>query len=222
MDQKTSNCPYLIAFEGIDGAGKSTQIGLSLDFLKERGIAAERSSEPTRGAHGRAIRNALVRLEPEVERTLFVADRREHVKECIEPTLGRGVSLILDRYFYSSVAYQGSRLDALDPQLVASGDQAAIEAALIQLQRDIYLENCAFAPEADILIYLDLPVDLALERIRARREKLDPFETAGNLERVSRAYKRVIAQHPRAAIVDASCPVQSVWANVKAQLERIF
>ena len=95
-------------------------------------------------------------------------------------------------------------------------------AALIQLQGDIYLENRVFAPEADVLIYLDLPVELALVRIRARREKLDPFETAVNLERVSRAFKRLLIQHPNAVVIDASRPIESVWSSVEAQLKRIF
>lgn len=222
MDQKTSIRPYLIAFEGIDGSGKSTQIKLSLEFLKLRGIAAKRSSEPTKGIYGNKIRDAVVRLPPQVERQFFLADRREHVRDCIKPALESGVSMLLDRYFYSSVAYQGARLDAIAPQHIASTDKARIEAELIRLQDEIYLENRAFAPEADILIYLELPVDSALKRIGAYRKKFDPFETASNLERVSKAYQRLIAQHARACVIDADCSVQDVWTQIRSQLERFF
>src|SRR4051794_4247303 len=101
----------LIAVEGIDGAGKTTQVTRLCAALADVGETVVRSKEPTNGPHGRRLRESAQtgRMNADEELQTFIADRREHVETVIRPALERGETVILDRYFYSTVAYQGVR-----------------------------------------------------------------------------------------------------------------
>ena len=204
---------YLIAVEGIDGAGKSTQIPKIAQYFEARGCTVCLTAEPTKGPFGQRIRAAQTRLDPRTERQLFVDDRKEHLVTCILPALERGEVVITDRYFYSSVAYQGTRRDALK-------NSEDIE-ALHDLQDDIAEQNRLYSPEADILIYLRLDVDTALERMRSGREALDPIEKKQTLQDVSDAFDRLVKDHPQALVVDASLMPDEVTAQIYAGLDRI-
>lgn len=204
---------YLIAVEGIDGAGKSTQIPKIAQYFETRGGRVCLTAEPTKGPFGQRIRAAQTRLDARTERQLFVDDRKEHLVTCILPALERGETVITDRYFYSSVAYQGTRRDALK-------NSEDIE-ALHDLQDDIAEQNRLYSPEADILIYLRLDVDTALERMRSGRESLDPFEKKQTLQDVSDAFDRLVKAHPQALVVDASLMPDEVTAQIYAGLDRI-
>ena len=200
----------LIAVEGIDGAGKSTQIPRMAQFFDSLGCVVCTTSEPTRGRYGMEIRQAVKRWSPAKERQLFVDDRKEHLETCILPALERGEVVITDRYFYSSIAYQGTRRDAFDHN--------PTDEELFRLQDEIGRENRAFAPEADILVCFRLSVDEAFKRIQAGRENLEPFETRQTLTDVSRAFERVIQSHPCAIAVDASQSVDDVTAQILSGL----
>ena len=206
--------PMIVAVEGIDGAGKSTQIPHISAWFERHGFVTCRTCEPTHGEYGVRIRQAAVRLSAARERELFVLDRKQHLSDCMLPALERGEVVITDRYFYSSVAYQGTRLDAFEG--------APTERDLEGLQDEIYAEQLGFAPEADVLIYFRLSVDEALSRMRAGRERLDPFEERGNLSRVSAAFERIARRHPCVVTVDAAEPVERVTAAIVGQLESIF
>ena len=101
----------LIVFEGIDGTGKSTQVRLLAQALEERGLTVVTSREPTDGPFGQKLRLSMItgRLSPEEELALFHEDRRDHVEHLILPALEAGKVVILDRYFFSTMAYQGAR-----------------------------------------------------------------------------------------------------------------
>jgi dTMP kinase len=101
----------LIAVEGIDGAGKTTQVEMLRSALERAGETPITSKEPTNGPWGRIIRESASsgRLAPEEELNAFINDRTEHVANLVSPALEKGRIVILDRYFYSSIAYQGSR-----------------------------------------------------------------------------------------------------------------
>jgi dTMP kinase len=154
---------YLIVLEGIDGTGKSTQARLLADSLRERGHRVVRSREPTDGAFGSRLRASATtgRLSPEEELQLFLQDRREHVETLIEPALQGGEIVILDRYYFSTMAYQGAR--GFDPA-------------------EIRRINEEFAPRPDLLILLDLPIDTALDRIGTRDGEANAFETRASLQ----------------------------------------
>src|SRR4051794_15210691 len=110
----------LIAVEGIDGAGKTTQVERLAKFLAERKMPVVHSKEPTDSVWGQKIRQSAsqgrLTLEEEVE--AFARDRGEHVAQVIGPALARGDIVLLDRYFYSNIAYQGSR--GADPVAIAA------------------------------------------------------------------------------------------------------
>lgn len=151
----------LVVFEGIDGTGKSTQISYLREYLEGRGLEVAQSFEPTHGQWGRMLRDSAVtgRLSVEEEVDLFLKDRREHVETLIAPALARGAWVLLDRYYFSMMAYQGAR--GVDP--------AVIRAA-----------NEEFVPVPDAVVWLDIPVSVALERIGGRGER-DAFETEAGL-----------------------------------------
>lgn len=152
----------LIVLEGIDGTGKSTQAKELAEWLCQQGRDVIASREPTDGIWGAKIRAtaATGRLAPEEELDYFLKDRREHVETLIAPSLSQGKVVVLDRYYFSTMAYQGSR--GVDPT-------------------DIRRQNEAFAPVPDLLFILDLDVDTALTRIGGRGDTANEFEKRDSL-----------------------------------------
>jgi dTMP kinase len=119
LDQQDSvqKKPVLIAgglfivFEGIDGTGKSTQLHLLAEKLRQLNYAVVATREPTNGPYGKKIRELFVDrgvVSREEELELFIADRDQHVKETIAPALEDGCVVICDRYYLSTLAYQGA------------------------------------------------------------------------------------------------------------------
>ncbi len=190
-------------FEGIDGSGKSTQVKLLAENLRQTGLTAVLTSEPSIGPVGRKIRSLVKRLAPEEEVELFTEDRKDHVKSLILPALHAGKIVICDRYYYSSAAYQGAR--GLDPLLI------------ININRE-------FAPQPDITFFLDLTPEAALTRItQGRQESLSPFEDLENLGKVAELYAFV--RDSSFVIIDASqdpATVQaSIWRAVEKHLDTV-
>ena len=153
-----------IVIEGIDGTGKSTQAKRLGEWFTAQGREVILSREPTDGPWGKKLRESATtgRLSPEDELQYFLNDRRQHVDELIAPSLAAGKVVILDRYYFSTMAYQGTR--GFDPA-------------------EIRQQNEAFAPVPDVLLIMDIDVDTALERIGARGDTTNEFEKRGNLER---------------------------------------
>ncbi len=153
-----------IVIEGIDGTGKSTQAKRLCEWLTSHGREVVLSREPTAGPWGQKVRDSAAtgRLSPEDELQYFLNDRRQHVEELIAPSLAAGKVVILDRYYFSTMAYQGAR--DFDPT-------------------EIRRKNEEFAPVPDLLLIMDLDVDAALERIGARGNTANEFEKRENLER---------------------------------------
>lgn len=153
-----------IVIEGIDGTGKSTQAKRLGEWLASQGREVVLSREPTAGPWGKKVRESAAtgRLSPEDELQYFLNDRRQHVEELIAPSLAAGKVVILDRYYFSTMAYQGAR--GFDPA-------------------EIRRKNEEFAPVPDLLLIMDLDVDSALERIGARGDTANEFEKRENLER---------------------------------------
>ena len=167
----TETKPCFIVFEGIDGAGKSTQAKLLARRLADLGIPVLLTAEPSDGPVGQIIRSLTTRLEAEEEARLFTEDRRDHVERVILPALLEGRTVICDRYVHSSVAYQGAR----------GVDQAAILSA-----------QSPFAPQPDVIFLLEIPADIALARIdSARRGRFSTFEVREDLEAVDAVYRSI-------------------------------
>ncbi len=159
----------LIAFEGIDGAGKSSQARALAQALESAGFSVLLSREPTDGPWGRKLRQSALhqRLSPEEELEAFLADRRQHVEELIAPGLAAGKIILVDRYYFSTVAYQGIR--GLNPQQLLE-------------------ENESFAPAPDLLILLELEAAEGLRRIHGRGDVSDLFEREQDLREVAKIF----------------------------------
>ena len=153
---------FLIAIEGIDGAGKTTLANSLAEQLGHGGAVIHVTKEPTRGPWGMRLRDSAAsgRLTPQEEAEFLIRDRREHVEGLIGPALARGECVILDRYYPSMVAYQG-----------AAG-----------LDVDDLMHANDFAPRADVLLLLDLAPAEGLARIRARGDVPNAFETEPTLD----------------------------------------
>ena len=196
-----------ISFEGIDGVGKSTQADLLETWLSEQGKIVVRTLEPGGTDVGVEIRKILLHhkgdLAPRAEAALFAADRAHHVASKIRPALERGEIVITDRYFDSSVAYQGagrdlSRTEVRDLSLWAVG---------------------GLLPQLTVL--LDLPAEEARARRnksgtepdRLEREKIEFFET------VRSAYLDLAKAEPnRFLVVDASVSVEEMQSQIRARV----
>lgn len=189
---------FLLVLEGIDGAGKSTQIRRLQLLCDAFGLRSVASREPTYGPYGRQLREsaASARLAPAEEHRLLLLDRAQHVAELINPALARGEVVILDRYYYSSIAYQGAA--GLDPELI---------------RRD----NEVIAPTPDLLLILDLDPAAGIARIHARGDRPNAFEASRTLTWCREVY-RSFASLPYARLIDANADVDSVGAHAAAAL----
>ncbi len=163
------NRGLLIAFEGLDGCGKSTQMQRLAEFIQHssnRPLLCTR--QPSDGPVGRKIRSMARsgnRVSPEQELQWFMEDRREHVRETLQPALDSGTVILCDRYFLSSVAYQGARgLDATE----------------------ILHSNEKEFPLPDLALLFELEAEAGLARVAARGGVAEPvFEEQEFLKQAS-------------------------------------
>ena len=167
-----------IVFEGIDGAGKTTQVDLLAQNLASLGREVSLSAEPTTLATGKAIRRALSGEEKKSEcemAAMFVLDRIAHninSETGIRALTERGIDVISDRYYYSSLAYQGS---ATDYEWVKSMNR-----------------NSPEIRRPDLCIYLDLLPEQSLERISRGRESVEIYENLETLTAVREKFLSVV------------------------------
>ena len=183
---------FLVAIEGIDGAGKTTQIQKLAEKLREWDLEVVASKEPTNSPWGAVIRRAAagerISIEQEVE--AFIEDRKIHVAQVINPALSRGAIVLLDRYFPSNIAYQGARGYDID---------------------ELFSKN-SFAPIPDLTLILDVDPDTGIGRVRARDGKENSFETNGRLTRA----REIFLRHPwpNRRLVDSSRSLEEVTESV--------
>ncbi|MHB1227256.1 MAG: dTMP kinase [Desulfurivibrionaceae bacterium] len=193
----------LIAFEGIDGTGKTTQIALLAEVLRQRGLSVVVTREPTDGQYGRKIRELYKNrksVTPEEELALFLDDRREHVAQVIAPALAKGQVVLTDRYYYSTAAYQGGA--GHDPQKIIAANEL-------------------FAPVPDMVIMLEAPVSLGVHRVqKLRGETLNDFEQEGALARVADIFAGLTGANIRR--IDGTADAQAVHALVMAAVVELF
>ena len=183
----------LVNLEGIDGCGKSTQSKLLRNKLKETGDEVIILKEPTKRPHGQKLWDMLRgkrKATNEEILDLFVLDRKQHVEERIQPALDDGTVVLMDRYYYSSMAYQ-----------VAGG-----------IDVNVIRERHTFAPMPDIVLIFDLPVTVALERVRGHSEA-DEFEKEGHLEKVREAYLN-LRSDPLVRIVNSARTPEEIFEDV--------
>ena len=185
----------LVSIEGIDGCGKTTHVRLLAEWLRSRGHRVVITDEPTDGVIGRIIKRALrgeLKLSIAAEALLFAADRVQHITEVIRPALKAGKIVITERYFYSSLAYQSAR--GLSMTWLEGINRAALK------------------PNLSILI--DLPAEVALQRIR-RSRRLDKFERDLQLQRHVRLNYLRIARLRGLKVVDGDRRKDEVQADIR-------
>jgi len=163
----------LIVFEGIDGCGKTTISAMLYEVLRKRGLPVVYRREPTDdGPYGRVIREKI--YNDEVDRAiilnLFLKDRLWHVEKVIIPALKKGDIVILDRYYISTLTYQGAQGFDLDELMV----------------------RCeTISPTPDLVYYIDVPFDVAMARLKGRSD-IAYFEKIDFLNKVSNIYQEVL------------------------------
>lgn len=199
-----------LTFEGIEGSGKSTQIKLLKTALEKIHFDVEITREPGWGSVGNLIRKIILEipdldLDSFSEISLFCADRAQHVKEFIKPMLNKGKIVLCDRYFDSTLAYQGYGR-SLDIDLVK---KMAIASTL------------GLIPNVTIL--LDISVNTALSRIvqRPGRNKIDD-ESFDFHSRVKKAYLGIAKDSPRVHIIDGEDNEAEVHDKIKSCLSKNF
>lgn len=199
----------LIAFEGIDGSGKSTQIAMLAQWLQEQGAACYITCEPTDGPIGRLLREYLSgqrQTDDRVLAALFAADRLDHLT-CtggLCARLAKGETVLVDRYYLSSYAYQGANMP-LDWVIALNSQSAALQ-------------------KPDCHLFLDIDMDTALSRIDTRGGQRDVFEAREKLERIAEQYQKVLAaveQQERVIRVDANREAAVVARDIRAQLLKL-
>jgi len=182
----------LIAFEGIDGAGKTSQAKLLCKALTRDGYNVLYLKEPTDGPYGSRIR-ALAQegrdeISPREEFRLFLDDRRQDVAENIKPALEKGSIVVVDRYFYSSIAYQGAL--GLDPEFINR-------------------ENRKIALCPDLVIYLSIPAEEAPARIeKIRGDSSNLFERLDYLKKVKSIFDAMT--YPEIWRVEGTKPIDEI------------
>jgi dTMP kinase len=193
-----------ISFEGIDGAGKSTQHAWLVDRLRASGRTVVATREPGGTPLGEKLR-ALLLAEPmhlETEALLMFAARREHVAQLIEPALARGDWVVCDRFVDASFAYQGGGRGL---------DWGRLEALAAWTLGNL---------RPDLTLIFDAPVAVAQKRLHAATQNPDRFEQeqAEFFERVRGAYLRIAADNPtRVRILDATQTPE----QINKELEKI-
>jgi dTMP kinase len=164
----------LIVFDGLDGCGKSTQRDLLCDLLRAKQIEVIATKEPTEGKVGRRIREmarSQERVAPEQELEWFMEDRREHVREVIQPGLAAGAVVLSDRYWLSTVAYQGAR--GLDAEAIARANESEF-------------------PDPDLALIFEIAAAEGLARVNARGGVAEPaFEELEFLTRVAMVFASI-------------------------------
>jgi dTMP kinase len=192
----------LVALEGIDGTGKSTQAQRLAAFFSEQGYAVTALREPTASPWGRRLRDAMTadhrRLAPSQELELFLQDRRYDVAAHIQPALAAGQLVLMDRYYFSTIAYQGAR--GIAPE-------------------HIRRLNEAFAPVPDLVFLLLMSPTEALKRIRqGRGQTADAFEQEDDLKSVDRIFRTLRGTHIHP--IDADQPIDVVTSILQTEIQQ--
>ena len=199
-----------ITLDGIDGAGKTTQLNVIRDWFAAQALPVLFTREPGGTPLGEALRALLLNPATQVslhtETLLMFAARRQHLEDVILPALARGVSVVSDRFTDATFAYQGGGrgIPAADIEVLENWVQGSLR--------------------PNLTLLLDVPLEVSFERIARSREK-DRFEQeeAEFFARVRRAYLDRAAAHPqRYRVIDSNRSREEVRAAVEAALQAHF
>lgn len=202
MSGPPTSPPRFLVLDGIDGAGKSSQLAAVVDWLRSTGRSVVVCRDPGSTAAGDAIRSILldrheIHLAPTAEMLLYMAARAQLVADVIRPALSRGDWVVSDRYLIANIVYQGYA-GGLDPETIRSIGGVATGGVM-----------------PDLVVVLDVDLETADRRLS---RPLDKLETRGidYRQRLRRGYRAEADRDPaRVVMVDASAGVDEVAARIR-------
>jgi dTMP kinase len=196
---------WFITFEGIEGCGKSTQALLLSTALRDRGFEVLLTREPGGPSISEAIRKILLNPEyfemlPETEMLLYMASRSQHTGQWIIPALQEGKIVISDRYYDSTIAYQGAARD-LDLSIIETITHFA-----------------TFNTDPDLTFLIDLPVETGIKRIQARNLDRLELETVDFHKKVRNQYLNLARNNAhRFKVIEGDDLVDSIHQQIMQQ-----
>jgi len=201
-----------ISIEGVEGAGKSTQVSFINEYLTEQGKTVIVTREPGGTELGEKIRELLLMpsdkaMAVDTELLLMFAARSEHIEKVIKPALARGDWVLCDRFVDATFAYQGG------------GRQVAHQR--IQFLADWTLQGLM----PDLTLLFDLPVEIGMQRVIKRQQTTDRFEQEKQdfFEKIRESYLHsAIADPDRIKIVDASLDIKSIQSQLTQLVAPLF
>ncbi len=210
MSHEPTRRGFFIVFEGIDGAGTTTQARLLSRWLQRRGREVVATAEPSRGPIGVFLREALAGrvasrgggpLPPSSIALLFAADRFEHLHGEIEPALARGADVVCDRYLLSSLAYQG-----------LENDPSWIETL-----------NLGVRP-TDLVLLVDVPAEVASARRAKRGGAPDLYEVDALQRRIAEGYRQAARERvgERIVRIDGTPSVRAVQRACRSAVRALM
>ena len=199
-----------ISLDGIDGAGKTTQLNVIKQWFEKQNLPVQFTREPGGTPLGEKLRDILLNPTSQInlrtETLLMFAARQQHLDDIILPTLNQNISIVSDRFTDATFAYQG-------------GGRGLPESDIAQLENWV---QGSLRP--DLTILLDVPLEIAIQRIENSREK-DRFERENSIffNQVRMAYLNRAAANPkRYAIIDSSHDKESTKTQIEHALNQLF
>jgi len=183
-----------IVFEGIDGAGQSTQAPLLAKRLEKEGYKVLRTTEPTNNLIGGIIRAALTgvwKTSNTVVQLLYAADRGHHLEREILPALEKGFIVISERYFYSSIAF-GS----------------------LDMPTSWLREINTYYPEPDLGFYIRVRPKVAMERITTNRHGKELFEKEASLTKIAKTYETIMKDNKLFTVIDGEQDIDEIHNEI--------
>ncbi len=181
----------IIAIEGIDGAGKTTLAKKLKEWLENLGKEVIIIKEPGESEWGKKVKRGAKSVDEELY--LFIKDREINVKEKIIPSLKKGKIVIMDRYYYSNMAYQGAK--GIDIDVIRN-------------------MNETIAPKPDIVILLDCDPEICIDRVK-KRGKTSRFEEVNYLRKVRDKFLEIAKKDKKVKIVNAEKSIDEVFKEAK-------
>lgn len=201
--QKNKFTGKFIVIEGLDGSGSSTQIFRVTDFLKENGKKIHITKEPTNNLIGGLIRGQLSgdwKSSPECLQLLFAADRAHHLEKEIIPLLKKGITVISDRYFFSTVAFGSAEIK----------DRKWL----------ININDRFIFPDLTVLIKVS--PEVCIKRMRESRFKVELFEERKKLEKTWKGYEKLAKEFDNIKIIDGEKSIQEISYEILNLMEKII
>lgn len=210
-----------IVFSGLDGSGKNEQLKKTIGYLheKHKHLDIYLTKEPSKGYHGQKIRNDFLNKDKDPLKNAracleaYVEDRKWHVSNIILPQLGKGNIVICDRYYYETIAYQNAQGIPLDE--------------ILYLNKDFPIPN--------LTLILDIPAEIAYERMEKRDLRRTKFEKIEFLELVRKNFLELencltikeeffgVEHVPdNIKIINGNRPINEVFEDIKSELDKII